>query len=194
MNNLKEMLKKECEYVPSDSTLEALLAAAISLEYKEKEPVIEVGSIDRSLYIVKSGIIRATDIDGERERTVAFATPGTVFFSKHSFIKGKPSYLRFEACCPSTVLRIPSALYREQLRTNHDFSLWILHLAYEELYYQELKNSGINQGAAKEKLVSFISIRPEIFEKVRQKYIASYLGIAPEYLCRLKKSIKNRRD
>lgn len=30
MNNLKEMLKKECEYVPSDSTLDALLAAAIS--------------------------------------------------------------------------------------------------------------------------------------------------------------------
>ena len=69
---------------------------------------------------------------------------------------------------------------------SHEFAKWSLHIAQEELFYQERKNMVIN-GNAKERFDAMIKNRPEIMRHVQQKIIASYLGITPQYLCRLKR-------
>lgn len=63
------------------------------------------------MYIVKEGILRLTDMNGDRERTFAFGLPGTVFVSKYSFVRQLPSYYQVEACCDSVVLCVPRRAY-----------------------------------------------------------------------------------
>ncbi len=76
---------------------------------------------------------------------------------------------------------------------SHRFAIWMFHLVMEELFYQEKKNSSVANGLAKERFEALYRYRPEIIDKVQQKDIASYLGISPEYLCRLKSKIKKHK-
>lgn len=187
MQKLKELLKQECDYCPSDTTLNAFLNEASRVNLRGSEILIHCGETDSGLFIVKEGILRFADMNGDKERTFAFALPGTVFMSKHSFVRQMPSDYQVEACCESVVLRVPRTAYDKLVATNHDFTRWMLSLSQIELFFQEYKNSSVNNGSAGERFDSLLRLRPEIIANVPSKVIASYLGITPEYFCRLKK-------
>lgn len=57
-----------------------------------------------------------------------------------------------------------------------------------QLYSCEHKLYLIN-GTARDRYLSVIRNRPEIIEAVPSKIIASYLGVTPQYLCRLKSEV-----
>ena len=184
--NIKHLLNQECEYKLSDTTLDRLLSLAEETSLANKKILIHAGETAPDIYIVKEGIIRFVDMDGDKERTFAFGLPGTMFMSRHSFVKGIPSYFQVEACTPAVVLRIKKKLYWELVENCHEFALWVLHIAYEELFFQEYKNRIIN-GSAKERYSGLLKSRPEIIKYVPQKIIASYLGITPQYLSHLRR-------
>ncbi len=187
---LRQLLKQECGYIPSETTLDLFLEHTEELVLDAGVTLINPGDVDNNMYIVAKGIIRFADMDGEKERTFAFATPGTIFMTKHSFVHNLPSYYQVETCSPSVLLKIKHRRYDELVGSNHDFAMWMLNLAHEELFYQELKNSRVNNGSAKERFFAIVKNRPEIIGCVQQKIIASYLNISPEYLSRLRKKIK----
>ena len=64
-------------------------------------------------------------------------------------------------------------------------------MAYCQLYFYEMKLCVI-KGDARERFRSLIQNRPEILEKVPLNAIASYLGITPSYLSRLKKKLRHK--
>ena len=156
------------------------------MHLRSGEILINAGEYNDNVFVVESGIIRLSDMNGESERTLAFGLPGTMFVSKHSFVKGEPSYYQIDACCETSLMKIPAKHYWKMVKTHHDFAIWALHMAQEELFYQERKNMVIN-GNAKDRFNAMLKNRPEIVRCVQQKIIASYLGITPQYLCRLKK-------
>jgi len=45
--------------------------------------------------------MRSADMDGDKERTLGFGTAGSIFTSKHSFVKGLPSYLLSKPAAPA---------------------------------------------------------------------------------------------
>lgn len=190
MDKLKELLKQECNCPIKDETLDMLLARAEILKVPAEECIVEAGEYASDVWIVKSGIIRLVDMDGNRERTVAFAMPGTLFMLKHSFVKDLNSYYEMKSCCETEILRISRNHFKEILNSSHDFAVWMFHYVMEELFYQEKKNSSVSNGYASERLKALFQNRPELLEKVQQKHLASYLGISPEYLCRLKRKFK----
>ena len=129
------------------------------------------------------------DFDGERERTISFGLPGTIFSSRHSFYAGLPSYYRVEACCDSVVLKVLKADYVGLIERNPRFAIWALHYAWCEQFYNELRQATVHNGTAEERYRHMLRTRPELTEAVSQRVIASYLGVTPEYLCRLKRRL-----
>ncbi len=185
-NALIDLLSKECDFRLDDATMLQFLQGGTIRRLRSGEILINTGEFNSDVFIVVSGIIRFSDMNGESERTYAFGLPGTLFMSKHSFVYGLPSYYQIDACCESTLLCIPAKHYWRMVDESHEFAKWSLHIAQEELFYQERKNMVIN-GNAKERFDAMIKNRPEIMRHVQQKIIASYLGITPQYLCRLKR-------
>lgn len=98
----------------------------------------------------------------------------------------EPSFVQLEACCESTVMKIPKQRFVELTLRSSDFARWMLWLSTAQLWIYEKKLSVVN-GDAKERFESLIKNRPEILEKVSAKIIASYIGITPQYLSRLKR-------
>ncbi|MDE5795886.1 MAG: Crp/Fnr family transcriptional regulator [Muribaculaceae bacterium] len=189
MNNndeLKQLLEQELGYLPG-SSIDLLLSKGVIKRYHKGGAIIECGKLCDDVFIIKEGIMRFVDMNGDRERTFAFALPGTVFFSKHSFVMSLPSYYQVEACCECELLVISRQNFWQAAEESHELALWLLHYAHGELFYQEYKNSAVHNGTAAERYRKMIVDRPAIIKTVSQKIVASYLGITPEYLSRLKR-------
>lgn len=186
LQSIIHLLGKECDYPIRKAIISEFVKGGKLVKLNSGKPLINAGEFDDNIYVVAEGIIRFSDMNGESERTFAFGQPGTMFMSKHSFVKGRPSYYQIDACCPTVLLQIPSRHYWKLVDTYHEFAVWALHMAQEELFFQEVKNAVIN-GDAKERFNSLLKNRPEIIGQVQQKIIASYLGVTPQYYCRLKR-------
>jgi CRP-like cAMP-binding protein len=184
---LKLLLKDELGFLPNGEAMDRLLERGNMEHFTRGDIIIEKGRKCADIFIMADGIIRFVDYDGDRERTFAFALPGTIFMSKHSFAMNLPSYYQVEACCETALLRIRKDDFWEVLGENRDLAIWMLHYAYGELFFQEHKNAVVHNGSAADRYRSMLGDRPMIIEKVPQKIIASYLGVTPEYLSRLKR-------
>lgn len=186
MEKIKELLRKEVGLDPNGKEVDKFLALAKEIPFAPGEPVIESGKVDRNVYVVKEGIIRYVDQSGEKERTFAFGTPGTMFMSMYSFWKGDPAYHRIEACCDSIILKVTYKDFWNLVNNNLDIAKWMLNIAYGELHSIEYMHSNIRNGNSMQRFLYLWNDRPEIIRKVPQKIIASYLEITPEYLSRIK--------
>ncbi|MCM1037252.1 MAG: Crp/Fnr family transcriptional regulator [Bacteroides sp.] len=189
MENLLRLLNRECDHTLPDQDWHALFELCRPVSLRRGQVLIEAGDVEPDVYIVKEGVMRGVDFDGERERTISFGLPGTIFSSRHSFYAGLPSYYRVEACCDSVVLKVLKADYVGLIERNPRFAIWALHYAWCEQFYNELRQATVHNGTAEERYRHMLRTRPELTEAVSQRVIASYLGVTPEYLCRLKRRL-----
>ncbi len=183
-----ELVAEEAKIRLPKGFWEELFSYSTVRTLKRKEAMIDAGEFDPDVYFVKSGLIRGTFMDKTSERTAGFALPGTLLISFHCFYAQEASYYRFEACVPSQVVRIPSAVFRMMIEKHHEFAIWVMEANQNQLYHAELKNRLIS-GGAKERLRSLIEGWPEIILKVSSKHLASYLGITEVHLSRIKSEI-----
>ena len=135
MEKLKELLANECSFRPSGKLLDELLAPAESIELKKNEVLIMSGRLDPNVYIVKSGVMRYSYMNGIREVTFAFALPGSVMIAMHSYYAHLPAFYQIEACCKSTVFKVPQSHYAHLVSSSHEFAQWALRYAQGQLFY-----------------------------------------------------------
>lgn len=189
MEEIKKLLTKDVGYLPEGGGVDRLLSLGQCHKWPGKKIITEAGQYDANVYIVKSGVIRFYDVIAGKERTYAFGIPGDFFMSKYSFVKGLGSYYNVQTCCPSEIVCISNKDFWREVESDHQLALWMLRNAYDELFYQEYKNSNVHKGTARERLVAILSDRPMLVERVPQRMLASYLGITPEYFSTLKRDV-----
>jgi CRP-like cAMP-binding protein len=186
METLRKQLHAECGYRMKDETMDKFLSLMTEMKLKKGQQLIPYNTIDDNIYIVKEGIIRTVYFDGFNEVTFAFAMPGTLKISYYSFCKGIPSFSKYVACCDSVILKVSKAQFTGLMEQSNDFAQWVSYMSLEQLFFHEMKREVVN-GDAKERFVAMIENRPEIIEKVSSRIVASYIGVTPQYMCRLKK-------
>ena len=188
METLKKLLNAECDYRMADETMDRFLGLMTEVHLKNKEPMISYGRLDNSIYIVKEGVIRHAYFDGLREKTFAFAAPGTLIISYHSFCRHSPSVFQYESCGESIVMKVSKEKLDNLLGQSVDFTNWLLRMSMYQLCSVEKKAVIIN-GTAEERVEALIRNRPYIIEKVSNRVIASYIGVEQSYWSRLKRRI-----
>jgi CRP-like cAMP-binding protein len=188
METLKKQLNEVCDYRMEEETMDRFLGLATEFRLKNKELLIPYGKLDDNVYILKEGIVRFAYFDGLSEKTFSFSTPGNLIISYHSFYKHIPTSFQYESCGESVILRVPKAKFDELLRQSRDFTDWILRMSMEQLWCREMKATVIN-GSATERFEALLKNRPEILKRVSNKIIASYIGIEPPSLSRLKRRL-----
>ena len=171
LDDFRRTLKAEGTFGPSDELLDRIIDMAEPVALKPGEVLIGYGQFDTNVYIVKEGILQLLYFDGEKEVTFGFAFPGTVLLSPHSFYMGKPAVMQVESCrIASAVMKIDKSRFEKLLEESHEFARWMLNLAIGQIYTSELK-------------VTYI------ITSVSANRLASYLGITPSWMCKLRKKL-----
>ncbi len=164
------------------------LDAGEIIEVKKWDNVISSGDMNPDIYVVIEGILRCWYWDDDREITAFFSTLPTMAINYHTYYANKPSFYNFQACTPAKLLHIKKEIFDSLVERLPEFARWNLRVAQNQLYYLELKRD-LNQGKAKDKYLSLMRELPDIMNSVPLQIVASYLGITPQHLSRLRRSL-----
>lgn len=191
MENLKSLLKQEGTFGPSEQLMDMLLSEMSEISLKAKENIIEHGTVNRNIYLVKTGLLKLSYFNADKEVVIAFASPGTFFLSPISFYIRKPAFINIQSCKESTVMKLSKERFDSLMNESHDFARWMFNIAMGQIFSLEMKSSLIN-GTAKERYLALIKNRPDIIQAVPMKTIASYLGVTPSYICHIKQDLAKK--
>jgi CRP-like cAMP-binding protein len=177
----------------SDAEMESFLSKAIVKIFKPQEILNKPNKVTNDIYFINKGILRVVivDTDGE-EHTIHFALENQFVSDYSSFMMQTPSISSLQAIEETEVVIIPRESIEwgyANLQEGQKMGRLIA-----EFYFIYQDNRIINQYARtpKQRYDSITDVFPNIHNRVPQYMIASYLGITPIHLSRLKKTAFNQ--
>ena len=169
------------------SEKEQIISLFAPLTFKRNEFLLRAGEISRNEYFVVSGSLRQyiTDRNG-KEQVLRLCIEDWWCGDIKSFVRQTPSTYYIQAIENTKVLSIN--------RTNWDLLFdefkmvkrgrLMLQSAVIALHDRTIDNLSLS---AQERYAKFLKSYPEVHNRIPLKYIASYLGITPEFLSELRK-------
>lgn len=155
-------------------------------DYPKRSIIMEEGKLARNFYLLKKGLVRGWTNHQGKEITFQFVFEGYCFCNAKSFFANDPCSYTVETIEESTLLVIKKSKIDELCCTNTKFlKLFNSYLISRVVAYQNLLISRI-QDKPESRYKKLLKENPEILLRVPQHYIASYLGITPVSLSRIK--------
>lgn len=157
--------------------------------FDKKDLLTRNGEVEHYVYFILSGIVRHFFVWDEREVCLDFGFEKNLVSSYVSFVSQKPSDISIQALTTVKAFRIHyhhvEAMYAMSKRHEH-----FGRLIAERLFAHRLQREMILLSmSAEEKYRHLLSERPDLIRKIPVKDIASYLGIHPESLSRIRSKI-----
>lgn len=157
-------------------------------EVAKGEYVLRKGEICRIEGFVIEGCFRVFTIDDQgNERILYFAAEDWWIMEIDSFINQTASELSVQAIENSTILYITRAakerLYNEMPKVERLFRI-MSQTAVAAWQRRLIRNHSMD---AEQRYHHFITSYPEIAKRLTNKHIASYLGITPEFVSKIRK-------
>jgi len=156
-----------------------------------KTIITEKGKPERFLSFIEEGILRYYLLDEERmkEVTFAFSFAGRFSSAYDSFITQQPCRYSVETMKETVLYRIDydsvQVLYTETRIGN-----LIGRKSAENLFLSKAEGElSLLTQTAEERYLDLMHRRPEILEHIPLKYIASYIGVTPQALSRIRARI-----
>lgn len=187
LNVLKSHLAEVCELEASAWTL---LEQNIQFRVlKPKQHFINKGDRGVKMAFMLSGIMRIYNTENKRELTHEIFYKPRFVTNMISFLDRSVSDFCVDAIADSVIAIATSDIVFELIQTSRSFQA-IYHKSMEDaIAGQQLRIDGLLIPDLKIRYSRFLEEYKEIAYYIPQKCIASYLGITPEALCRLKKSL-----
>jgi CRP-like cAMP-binding protein len=176
-----------------DAEIVDLLSVFKLKKYKKGTYFIEEGIESNYCGFINKGIMRLYYVNDDKEYTTKFFGKGDWFGEYESFINRAESKYYIEAVEDTEVLRI-SYEDTNRLYEKHKVFERFGRILAERLYISLVNdNARKNLYSAAENYQRLIKEQPDLFKQVPLKYIASYLGVAPGSLSRIRKRINEKK-
>ena len=158
-------------------------------EYKKNSHILRVGETERYIYFIEKGVIRSYLERGESEITVEFSFQETIFSSYSSFLTQTPSQVNVQSITEVAIWRVSY----EDLQKVYALSTIgnLIGRVATELLFIEKDNRELSllSKTAEERYLDLFNEQPGLIQNIPLKYIASYIGITPQALSRIRKRI-----
>lgn len=173
----------------SESEINYFLKNCSIKQFEKKEILSHSNSIPKEIFFINKGIIRLFLIDNKgTEHTIHFAMENEFICDYSAFINKKESVYLVEALEKTEVVVLPRKTI-EWCYSNMDEGDKIGRLIAESYFvHQDNYIKDKYSRTPKEMYDSITDVFPNIHNRVPQHMIASYLGITPIHLSRLKKT------
>jgi len=165
----------------------------VSKKLRKKQFLLNEGEVCKHISFVNSGCLRQYTIDNKGvEHIIQFAIEDWWVSDLHSFLSGKPATDNIDALLDSEVLLLEKSARDELLNSCPKMEKFFRILIEANHVATNQRISDSLSTTAEERYLNFIKTYPKIFEQVPQNQIASYLGITPQSLSRIRKELSQK--
>lgn len=151
--------------------------------------VVHVGDIEKEICFVTSGLFRSYYIDINGNDVTRFFTKEGEILSLEILFNNKPSKRCIEALEDSTVMAIQYEDLKKLIEDNIYCMKAYTKILEHSLEYKIERESSFLLKSATERYLDFKRMYPELEKRINQAYIASYIGITPVSLSRIRRTI-----
>lgn len=190
---VEQLAKLAARYnIPVDKEVLGELVELSSFRVITKGSLIaSIGDDTKFSGLMISGTARSYYIDSEgSDITRGFAVEGSLFMDEGLYGYDERMCM-WEALEDSTIMMCETTKVKSLIHSNGAFKdLWILILELS-VRYKLYRENGFLVENATERYIHFKKLYPGVCNRVPQKYIATYLGITPESLSRIRSVMKD---
>ena len=178
-------------YLPLDVDEVRLLEGRVSQrKIKRRQFLLQEGDVCKHYSFVVEGCFKMFGVGKKgTEHTIQFGAENEWIADIGSFHSEKPSKLFIEAMEPSVILQIHKPdllfLYVNLPKFDRNFRV-IIEDKFIELQNHVLLNIS---STAEERYLAFLEKYPKLARRLPNTQIASYLGITPEFLSKIRKDL-----
>lgn len=159
--------------------------------FKKGALLLREGQIINTSYYLFKGCIREYYLKDGEEKTVAFYTAGDIIMDGGSTLDNARSSVNWECACESIVsvfsIGVEKEMYRRFPRLE---SFCRMETERQYSNYKNAVNTYLSS-SPEERYENLVKTRPEIFQLVPLYHIASYLGVKPESLSRIRNRLRS---
>lgn len=190
------LFKKIAEHVELTEEEEAFCKTLfIPKKLRKRQYLLQEGNVCKYTAFVEKGILRTYSVDEKgNEPTLQFAMEGWWTADLYSFFTGEPSVFNTEAIEECELLLITSEFWEVLLKKIPILERYFRILIQNNLIATQRRLLGAISETAEEKYLNLIQNFPGCLNRVPQHMIASYLGITPETLSRVRSNLATQKQ
>lgn len=159
---------------------------------KKDEIPIHMGQKVDSFYFVLFGLVRGYYINERGNEVTKCFVHENGFFGSECFRKKGCSSFFVDCLEDCKCIKIPYVLVRNITALDPDMERFVQELYFEEVGKLEDRSRELLLLSAEERYLFFCREYPGLQKRVPLKYIASYIGIQPGSMSRIRKKLKNQ--
>jgi signal-transduction protein with cAMP-binding, CBS, and nucleotidyltransferase domain len=173
----------------SDEELDYFLNLCLQKQFKRQESLSRPGVVPNEIFFIEEGILRViiTDQKGT-EHTIHFALENQFIADYSSFMLGQSSLYTLQALEDTRVVVLPRSAIEWGYRNLKEGDKLGRLIAEYYFIYQDNRIKNLYARTPRERYDTITEVFPNIHNRAPQHMIASYLGITPVHLSRLKKA------
>lgn len=174
----------------TDEQLTQIEKKIVEKAFKKGEFLLNKGQICKQLFYVEKGLLRFYSIDDfGKERIIQFAPEGWFISDRSSIYFNEPSEYFIDAIEDSTVVSMDESFICTLSEISQQFTKYNELLLQKHISHLQKRINLLIGAPAEERYLDFIKSYSNLTQRVPQWMIASYLGITPESLSRMRKEL-----
>jgi len=154
---------------------------------RRRQYLLQEGDVWRYNAFVSTGLVRTFRVDEKGQEYIFQFSPENWWAGdRYSYIYEEPAKFNIEALEDSEVILIPKGDFEDLLEAIPRYNTFQRNLLERSFVVLQNRIHMGNSYTAEEKYHEFIKTYPDIINRVPQHMIASYLGLSPETLSRVR--------
>ena len=156
----------------------------------KNEFLLKQGDVCSHFFFVEQGLLRMYALNEEgKENILQFATENWIVSDRGSVYFQEPSTYYIDAVEDTLVVMLDEHFIDQVSEVNSGFRKQNEHLLQNHIRHLYKRISQLLGASAKNRYLDFVTMYPDIMLRAPQWMIASYLGITPESLSRVRKAL-----
>lgn len=163
-------------------------------EFKKGHLLLEEGQICKSCFFIIDGCVRSFQLKNGEERTTQFFVEGEPVASLLSYLNKTPANHYFE-CVEDTTLAVLSYHQEQELYSLYPKFEALCRNSIEQEFgkQQEILQNFLTKNP-EERYLMLQETRPDLLQRVPQYHLATFLGVQPESLSRIRKRLAQKKQ
>lgn len=166
----------------------SLISIGIPTDVKRGDIIISEGFVCNFFYLIDSGVFRVYRLVDGDEITYGFTFKGDIDSCPFSFFNQTPANETIEALTDGKIIKIYRSEYNNMIVRNLEYVELATYLltSYIDVIVNRIVT--LKKLTAEEQYSLLLRQQPHEINRIPLKYIASYLGVSPARLSRIRKS------